>query len=67
MLKDLQPNEMLTVVVPQFVPDNPLYNMLHMNTIVFLRNELLNRPNIVVMEVPCHVDNGVNLAQENTK
>jgi hypothetical protein len=67
MLKDLQPNEMLTVVVPQFVSDNPLYNVLHMNTVLFLRNKPLNRPNIVVMEIPYHVHNGEYRAQENTK
>jgi amino acid transporter len=65
MSKDLQPNEMLTVVVPQFVPDNPIYNVLHMNTALFLRNELLNRPNTVVMEVPYHVHDGERVAQEN--
>lgn len=55
MANDLQPQEMLTVVVPQFVPNNPLHNGLHMNTAILLRGQLLNRPNIVVMEVPYHV------------
>ena len=55
MADDLQPQEMLTVVVPHFVPANPLHNALHMNTALFLRNALLNRPNIVVMEVPYHL------------
>ncbi len=55
MSKDLQRQEMLTVVVPHFVPTNPVHSALHMNTAVFLRSELLNRPNIVVMEVPYHV------------
>jgi hypothetical protein len=55
MAEDLRPQEMLTVVVPHFIPTNPAHNALHMNTALFLRSELLNRSNIVVMEVPYHV------------
>ena len=55
MADDLQSQEMLTVVVPHFVPTNPAHNALHMNTATFLRSALLNRPNIVVMEVPYHL------------
>jgi amino acid transporter len=64
MAGSLRANEMLTVVVPQFVPDNPIYNALHMNTALFLRTELLNRTNIVVMEVPYHIHEGELVQQK---
>ncbi len=55
MAEDRQPHEMLTIVVPQFVPSNPIYNALHMNTARILREKLLSQPDIVVMEVPYHI------------
>jgi amino acid transporter len=51
------PNEIITIVVPEFV-DNELSNLLlHMNTAAALRRVLLNRPNIVIIEVPYKVEN----------
>lgn len=50
-----QPNEMLTIVVPHFVPRHWWENALHMNTALLLRAALLRQPNIVVMEVPYHL------------
>ncbi len=51
-----QPNEQITVVVPQFVPSNWLANLLHMQTAVVLRLALMFRPGIVITDVPYHVD-----------
>lgn len=49
------PNEIITIVVPEFV-DNEFSNLLlHMNTASTLRRVLLNRPNIVIIEVPYKV------------
>ncbi|MDO9348412.1 MAG: permease, partial [Anaerolineales bacterium] len=48
-------DEMLTVVVPQFIPQHWIYNGLHMNTAVLLRKALLKRRDIVIMEVPYHL------------
>jgi hypothetical protein len=42
-------------VVPQFVPKNPLSNMLHTRTAETLRRALLQRENIVITEVPYQV------------
>jgi len=55
MADHLAPYEMLTVVVPQFIPQNWIYNGLHMNTASLLRKALLKRPDIVIMEVPYHL------------
>ncbi|HWQ04927.1 MAG TPA: APC family permease [Longilinea sp.] len=51
-----QPNDIITVVVPQFVTTNLVTNMLHMRTADTLRHVLLNRKGIVINEVPYQVD-----------
>ncbi len=50
-----QPNETITVVVPQFIPSKRWHNMLHMQTANVLRSELLNKHGVVVTDVPYHV------------
>jgi amino acid transporter len=50
-----QPYELITVVVPQFVPQSWWHNFLHNQTAVWLRLALLFRPGIVVTDVPFHV------------
>jgi len=50
------PHQMLTVVVPQFIPEHAIYNTLHMNTADLLRKALIQQHDIVIMEVPYHLD-----------
>jgi hypothetical protein len=50
-----QPNEVITIVVPQFVPRRKWHNLLHAQTAVLLRMALLFRPGIVITNVPYHV------------
>lgn len=45
-------NELITIVVPQFVPQSSWTNILHARTSETLRKVLLNRENIVIVEVP---------------
>ena len=45
------PGEVITIVVPQFVPSN----LLHARTADSLRKALLNRPDIVIVEVPYQI------------
>jgi amino acid transporter len=47
-----QPNETLTIVVPQFVPRRSWQNVLHAQTALFLRMALLFRRGVVVTNVP---------------
>jgi hypothetical protein len=47
-----QPNETLTIVVPQFVARRWWHNLLHAQTAVVLRLALLYRPGIVITNVP---------------
>jgi len=51
-----QPNEIITVVVPQFVPQSWVHNLLHTNTAIWLRLALLFRRGVVVTDVPYHVE-----------
>ncbi len=50
------PNEIITVVVPQFVPKHFWSNWLHTRTADTLRRVLLFHKDIVIMEVPYQVD-----------
>jgi amino acid transporter len=47
-----QPNETITIVVPHFVPEQKIHNILHMQTAEMLRRELLSTPGVVITEVP---------------
>ncbi len=51
-----KPNELITIVVPQFVTRRISSNALHSRTANTLRNVLLNRPGIVITEVPYLVE-----------
>jgi amino acid transporter len=53
-----QPNEIITVVVPQFVPKHWWSNLLHTQTAIQLRLVLLFKPGIVVTDVPYHLGQG---------
>jgi amino acid transporter len=51
-----QPNEIITIVVPQFVPKHWYANLLHAQTATWLRLALLFKPGIVVTDVPYQVE-----------
>ncbi|HEX6850745.1 MAG TPA: APC family permease [Candidatus Polarisedimenticolaceae bacterium] len=51
----MRPNEVLTIVVPQFVPRRRWHNLLHAQTAAFLRLALMFRRGIVITSVPYHV------------
>jgi len=51
-----QQNEMITIVVPQFVPRRFWTNALHMRTADTLRKVLMGQKDIVIVEVPYQVD-----------
>jgi amino acid transporter len=50
-----QPNETITIVVPQFIPSKRWHNALHMRMADILRQELLLKHGVVVTDVPYHV------------
>lgn len=51
-----QPNEVITVVVPQFVSRGLWSSLLHSQTALLLRMVLLAQPGVVIIEVPYQVD-----------
>ena len=51
-----RPNEVITVIVPQFVSQTFLGEMLHSRTADTLRNALLERTGVVITEVPYQVN-----------
>jgi amino acid transporter len=51
-----QPNEIITIVVPQFVPKHWYHNLLHTQAALWLRLALIFKPNIVITDVPYQVD-----------
>ncbi len=55
LLEIMRPNELLTVVVPQFVPKHWWENLLHNQTALLLRFALLFKPGLVILEVPYQV------------
>ena len=50
-----QPDEIITIVVPQFVPRRWWHNVLHAQTATWLRLALLFKPGIVITDVPYQV------------
>ncbi len=52
-----QPNEVITVVVPSFVPKKNIHNVLHLQTASTLRKALWHYKDIVITEVPYQVEN----------
>jgi hypothetical protein len=55
LLSVQQPNELLTIVVPQFIPSHPWENLLHNQTALLLRSALGSKQGLVVVEVPYQV------------
>jgi len=50
-----QPDETITIVVPQFIPSKHWHKLLHTNTANLLRSELLSKPGIIITDVPYQV------------
>lgn len=50
-----RPDDLLTIVVPQFVPRRWWHNLLHTQAALALRMALLSKPGITVTDVPYHV------------
>ncbi|HLO32137.1 MAG TPA: APC family permease [Anaerolineales bacterium] len=55
ILSTRQPNETITIVVPQFIAGKKVYKALHMQTAEMLRRELLATPGVVITEVPYQI------------
>ncbi|MBP1596424.1 MAG: Amino acid permease-associated region [Acidobacteria bacterium] len=51
-----QPNETITIVVPQFVPRRWVHNLLHTQTAMMLRLVLLFKRGVIITDVPYQVE-----------
>jgi hypothetical protein len=51
-----QPNETITIVVPEFIPDRWWQNLLHTQAALWLRLAFLSVPGIVITDVPYQLD-----------
>jgi amino acid transporter len=59
----LHPHQLVTVVLPEFVPAKWWHHLLHNQTSLMLKGALLFKPNVIVISVPYHLKiekNGVN-------
>ena len=55
IVESSQPNETMTIIVPQFIPSKRWHYALHLRTADVLRQELLSKPGVVVTDIPYHV------------
>jgi hypothetical protein len=55
IISNRQPNETITIVVPQFIPSKKIFNALHVQTADMLRKELLSKPGVVITDVPYQI------------
>jgi hypothetical protein len=53
------PNQLTTVVVPEFVPEHQVAHVLHNQTANRLRSRLKHHKDIVIIDVPFHIDSQV--------
>jgi hypothetical protein len=54
-LDRVDPGAYITVVIPEFVPAHFWEGMLHNQTAIRLKKELMHRPNTIVIDVPYHL------------
>ena len=55
-MRRVEPEVMLTVIIPEFVTSNWWENALHNQTAFRIKSALLLRPKVIVVSVPYHLD-----------
>ena len=58
------PNQLITVVIPEFVTESLAAQFLHNQTANFLRFRLRNQPNIITVEIPFHIKKNIPLREK---
>lgn len=64
-LQDMEPNSIVTIVVPEFVPTGWWPKLLHGQAALMLSLRLRFRPNVVVISVPYHIEAFCDLQKES--
>ncbi len=49
------PDQLITVVIPEFIPEHPSANLLHNQSANFLRRRLRAHDDVVIIDVPYHI------------
>lgn len=50
------PDQLITVVIPEFIPEHAAANLLHNQTASLLQHRLLAQENVILIDVPYHID-----------
>lgn len=50
------PKQLITVVIPEFIPEHSAAKWLHNQTASLLQNRLLAQDNVILIDVPYHID-----------
>ena len=61
----LHPHQLVTVVLPEFVPARWWHHLLHNQTSLMLKGSLLFKRNVIVISVPYHLKADVNGRDRN--
>lgn len=61
----LHPNQMVTVVLPEFVPARWWHHLLHNQSSLMLKGALLFKPNVIVTSVPYHLKSALEAKNGN--
>jgi hypothetical protein len=59
------PDQMVTVVLPEFVPARWWHHLLHNQSSLMLKGALLFKPNVIVTSVPYHLKTGMEARNGN--
>ena len=59
------PDQMVTVVLPEFVPARWWHHLLHNQSSLMLKGALLFKPNVIVTSVPYHLKTGMDAKNGN--
>jgi amino acid transporter len=49
------PDELITIVIPEFIPEEQFAKLLHNQTAALLQNRLLSHSDVVIIDVPYHI------------
>jgi amino acid transporter len=61
------PDQMITIVIPEFIPETTSARLLHNQTANILRNRLRHQEDVIVIDVPYHIPLSLEETPEETE
>jgi hypothetical protein len=61
------PDQMITIVIPEFIPETTSARLLHNQTANILRNRLRHQEDVIVIDVPYHIPLSLEEMPEETE